>query len=109
MRYFAATPLLLLQFSVDDGGGLAAGDTDQWAWGAATVGPTKKAAVWGTVLTGSHLNDSVDWVEFELPDLSKAEEPVAVITQWYNLNSGDYCAIEVLDSGKWVVAIPVFG
>jgi hypothetical protein len=109
MALVAAIPLVLWSFSVDQGGFVGSGDSDQWEWAVPTSGPGGTAPVWATQADGLYLNDSVDYLEAPLPDLSATADPVLTIRHWYDMRAGDEAVIEVFASGGWTPVLPIFG
>jgi hypothetical protein len=109
MIILAIAPFMMLDFSVSDGGALSDGDTAQWAWGVPKSGPVGSESVWGTNLGGNYLNDTVDWLEIALPDLSKVTQPLLEMTHWYAINPTDNGTLQVFDDGVWYTVEPVYG
>ena len=105
----ALMPFLTLDFSASDGGAVSGGDTGQWAWGVPKSGPSSVDNVWGTNLSGNYLNDTVDWLEVALPDVSKYDQPLLELTHWYAINPSDNGTLQVRDGGAWSVLEPVYG
>lgn len=109
MIMLAIAPFMMLDFSVSDEGALSDGDTAQWAWGLPKSGPMGSESVWGTNLGGNYLNDTVDWLEITLPDLSKVAQPLLEMTHWYAINPSDNGTLQVFDDGSWSTVEPVYG
>jgi len=109
-----ADPTLLTSWDLesDDGGFLSYGDTAQWEWGVVSHGPgggVDGSHAWSTRLLGSYLNDSTDYLEIPLPDLSTATRPMLRFESWFDIDSGDSAWIEINDGTAWTRLSPVYG
>jgi hypothetical protein len=107
-----ATPLLDLDFSVDDGG-MANSNGLQWRWGEIGTGPTGfTGPAWATQPDGDYLNDVVDALGLPFVDLSATERPVLVVDHWYEIDEsgvGDLGWVSVKVDGEQVHLSPIHG
>jgi hypothetical protein len=108
-----AAPVFVQNWNLEaDSGPFASyGDTAQWEWGVPLVQPTAHSGsrVWTTRLDGDYLNDSTDYLEFSLPDLSIYTRPTIRLWAWYAILPGDVGWIELEEEGVWSRIEPVYG
>lgn len=108
-----AAPVFVQNWTVEaDSGPITSyGDTAQWEWGVPLVQPTAHSGnrVWTTRLVGDYLNDSTDYLEFRLPDLSSYSRPTLRFWSWYSILPGDVGWIELEEEGVWRRKEPVYG
>ena len=108
-----AAPVFVQNWNVeaDSGPFSSYGDTAQWEWGVPLVQPTAHSGsrVWTTRLAGDYLNDSTDYLEFSLPDLSTFSRPTLRFWAWYAILPGDVGWIELKEEGLWRRDEPVYG
>ena len=105
----AFVPIQVFDLSASDGGFSASGDTGQWAWGEpSSVGPEE--VCWATGLDGNYLNDTIDYLEVPVPDLTAAVDPVLILTHYYDTRLPDGGVLQVTDAnGAWQTLVPVYG
>jgi len=107
-----ATTLVSWDLDSSDGGFVASGEAGQWAWGEVTNGPESGytgTAAWATGLTADYLNDTTDYLEIPLPDLSAASRPALSFAHWYEIAAGDVAWVEVDAGNGWVRYAPTYG
>ncbi len=95
-----------------DGGLVAGGDTDQWAWGTPGVEPWgghEGSRCWGTVLDGFYLNDAEDWLRLPDVDLTGLVRPVLSGWHWFDVERGDGGWVETDSGDGWAVRAPIYG
>lgn len=105
----SAVPVAVWDFAVSSHDLLHYGAPGQWEHGVPTTGPGGAHAVWATRLHGPYLNESLDHLELQLPDVSHLTRPSLVVRHWYAFGPGDAGRIEVLTSGDWQVVEPTYG
>ncbi len=108
-----AAPIFIENWNmeVDSGPFSSSGDTAQWEWGVPLVQPAAHSGsrVWTTRLAGDYLNDSTDYLEFSLPDLSAFSRPTLRFWSWYAILPGDLGWMELKEDGVWRRQDPVYG
>ncbi len=108
----ASTPVATWDLQQDDGGLTSTGELGQWSWGVVANGPGSGydgTRAWAIGLDGAYLNDSVEYLNVPLPDLTATAAPVLRFEQWYGFGAGDYGYVEV-DSGLGYRGVaPVYG
>ena len=113
LSFAMAAPVFVQNWNVeaDSGPFTSYGDTAQWEWGLPLVQPTAHSGsrVWTTRLAGDYLNDSTDYLEFSLPDLSAFSRPTLRFWSWYAILPGDVGWFELEEEGVWRRKEPVYG
>lgn len=107
-----AAPLLVSDLQADDGGFIATGAAGQWAWGSVANGPGAGfdgTRAWSTGLDRDYLNDTVDYLEIPVPDLTGVAQPTLSFQHWYDIVLGDSGWIEVDTGNGFEVATPLYG
>jgi hypothetical protein len=112
VRAVLAEPIVVYDLETDDGGFIESGETGQWEWGVVRNGPGAgfdDAHAWSTGLARDYLNDTVDYLEFPLPDLSDADRPTLSFVHWFDIALGDVGWVEVDKGNGWELAAPLYG
>jgi uncharacterized protein (TIGR03382 family) len=108
----AATPLVRYDLESNDGDFVATGDVLQWSWGAVSNGPGAGfdgSRAWSTGRTRDYLNDSLDYLEIPVPDLSMADRPTLSFKHYYDIAPGDLAWIEVDPGNGFSQVTPLYG
>jgi len=107
-------PIWTTDLQANDGGLISSGDPDQWAWGAVTKGPGAGFSGpngWATRLDRVHTNSADDRLLLPPVDLTGLDQPVLIVTHWYDFEpgDGDFGSVEVLRGGEWTALTPTSG
>ncbi|MDP2309993.1 MAG: hypothetical protein Q8P18_28500 [Pseudomonadota bacterium] len=108
----AAAPFQVYDLQSDDGSFLSTGATGQWKWGSVANGPGAGfdgTHAWSTGLARDYLNDTVDYLEIPVPDLTGVARPVMCFQHWYEIVAGDRGWIEVDSGNGFEVVSPLYG
>lgn len=108
----AATPVQVWDLEQDDGGFFSWGDLGQWTWGTVAAGPGRGfdgENAWAVGLSGGYLNDSTEYLELPVVDLTGVVKPVLRFAQWYHFGAGDSGFIEVNEGFGWYTLDPTYG
>jgi len=108
----AATPLLRYDLETTDGEFIATGDVLQWSWGVVSNGPGAGfdgTHAWSTGLGRDYLNDSLDFLEIPVPDLSGVDRPMLSFKHFYEIAPGDAAWIEIDPGNGFALVTPLYG
>ena len=108
----SATPLVIYTLETSDGNFTESGDTEQWAWGEVQNGPGAAIGgsnAWSTGLVDDYLNDTTDYLEVPVPNLSGLDRPMFSFSHWYEIALNDAGWIEADVGNGWVVVDPLYG
>lgn len=108
----SAAPFQRYGLQADDGGFAATGDAGQWEWGSVANGPGAGfdgTHAWSTGLVRDYLNDTVDYLEIPVPDLTGIARPTLSFQHWYDIALGDYAWLEVDTGNGFDFATPLYG
>jgi len=109
-----ASPVLTLDFSVDDGGMVATNGL-QWEWSEIIGGPADEGTIgtaWATRADGDYLNDASDTIGLPSIDLSAVDRPILALEHWFAIDesgSGDAGWLEVWNGAGYSVLDPIYG
>ncbi|MES2637965.1 MAG: hypothetical protein V4850_00720 [Myxococcota bacterium] len=108
----AALPFERHDLQEDDGGFIASGEVGQWEWGSVANGPGAGfdgTHAWSTGLTRDYLNDTVDYLEIPVPELTGVVRATMSFQHWYDIALGDAGWIEVDTGNGFELATPLYG
>lgn len=112
MLVYGATPLYVWDLEQDDGGFAAGGELGQWAWGVVAGGPGTSfdgENAWAIGLSGTYLNDSVEYLELPALELGGVGRPVLRFAHWHLFGVGDRGFVEVNEGFGWTILEPTYG
>lgn len=108
----AAAPFSLYPLQLDDGGFIPSGDAGQWEWGIVANGPGagfNGTRAWSTGLQQNYMNDSLDYLEIPVPDLTGVARATMSFKHWYDIAEGDSGWIEIDSGSGFQLATPLYG